>query len=201
MGNGFSGSPLTQVLIHACVHNCPENIDRDILLLLSDIPFDVKVAFHGRELRSAIELAIDLKRFDIAKMLVIAGAHPIDPCIATGTKSVGITQLLKEYYEFGTNHNITWLLHEHLLSQELSQFIQTVVSLDILNKSAVDKFASVGRHPAHAILTCGHEEMIRKFVEVHGSEILSVKDETGRSSLQIAAERGDMESVKILVHM
>ncbi len=200
MGNGLSGSPLTQVLVYASLFNCPKIIDIEIVHLLSDMPFDVKIIYQ-KDCRSLIELAIDLKRLDIAKILVQSGAHPIDPCIPTANEMVGVIQLLEEYYKFGTNYYITWLLHEYLLSDDLPEFMETVINLDIFSDAAMEIFTEVGRHPAHAILTCGHEEMIRQFIEHHGSHLLIIKDETGKSALQISAESGNMESVKILVNM
>ena len=200
MGNGLSGSPLTQILVYALVFKCPKIIDIEIAQLLIDMPLNVKVTCCNR-LRSPIEIAVDLRRFDVVKLLVRSGAHPVDPSIPTSTKAMGIIQLLEEYYEFGTNHYIMWLLHEHLLLCDLPEFIETVIDLDIVNEAIVKVFANVGRHPAHAILTCGHEEMIRKFIKRHGSDLLATKDESGKSALQISAEIGDLESVKILVNM
>ena len=107
---------------------------------------------------------------------------------------------MKEYYDFGTNDYITWLLHEHLLANDVSKFIKTVVKLDI-DEIAMELFAKVGRHPMHAILTCGHEKLIRKLLKHRGPDLLTTKDETGRSALQIATKRGDVESVRILVDL
>lgn len=186
--------------MYAIFFKCPNAIDIEIIQLLLKVPLDVDVKSH-RSFCSPIELAIDLRRFDVVKLLVRSGAHPVDPCIPAGTKAVGILQLLKEYYDFGTNTYITWLLQEHLLSHEASKFIKTVAKLDILNETAMELFAKVGRHPVHAILTCGHEKLIRKLIKHHGSSLLTIKDETGRSALQIAAKRGDMESIRILVDL
>ncbi len=200
MGSGLSGSPLTQVLVYASLFNCANAFDIEIIELLNNIPFNINIVCRN-SYRSPIELAIDLKRLDIVKLLVQSGAHPIDPCIPTGTKPVGVIQLFEEYYEFGTNIYITWLLHEYLLSHELPEFIDTVVNLEIFNEATMSMFSKVGRHPAHAILTCGHEEMIRKFIQQHGYDLLTIKDGNGTSALQISAERGDMESVRILMNM
>lgn len=198
--NSVSGSPLTQVLVYALLFKCSTAIDFETIQLLINTPLNVKVACR-KTFSSPIELAINLKRLDIAKLLVRSGAHPVDPCIPTGKEFSGIIQLLKEYYEFNTNYYIKWLLHEHLLSHDLPEFIETVLSLNILNKTTMEMFARVMRHPAHAILTSWHEEMTRKFVEFYGSDILSSKDEDGKTALQIAVEKGDIESVLILVDM
>ena len=200
MGNSLSGSPLTQLLVYASIFNCPDSIDVEIIQLLCDMPVNASVVCCER-FRSPFQLAIELRRLDIVKLLVISGAHPIDPCIPAGRKIVGIVHLLEEYYELGTNHYITWLLHNYLLSDDLPQFIESVTTLDILNKETVKTFSTVGRHPAHAILTCGHEELIRKFIKHHGPNLLTIKDENKKGALQISVESGDMESVKILVNM
>ena len=198
IGNGISGSPLTQVLVYALLFNCPKKIDIEIVQLLCDTSFDIHIACCD-SFYSPIALAISLNRLDIAKLLVKTGAHPIDPCIPTCQRVVGIIQLLQEYYKFGTNHYIRWLLHQYLLSSDLPVFIDTVTNLDILNEVTMSMFSDVGRHPAHAILTCGNGEMIRKFVVRHGSSLLIVKDENGKSALQLAAETGDLESVEALM--
>ena len=144
---------------------------------------------------SPVELAISIKRIDIAGLLISAGANPIH--ISDVVK--GVPQLLHEYFEFGTNQFITWLLHQHLLSGEVPQFIERAVKLDIFNSHGVAMFSEVGRHPAHALLTCGNEEMVAKFLQEHGKQHLTVKDSSGRTAMQIATERGDLESVEILL--
>ena len=104
---------------------------------------------------------MSIKRIDIAQQLVMAGANPINP----STVCLGVPQLLYEYYEFGTNEYISWLLDHHLLSQQLPKFIKDVVKLDVLSEKCRKMFNSVGRHPAHALLTCGNEDLIREFLE------------------------------------
>lgn len=164
------------------------------------MPFDIHVS-SGNGCYSPIEMAINLKRLDIAKLLVKAGSHPIDPRISMGYKVEGIVQLLKEYYEFGTNYYITWLFREYLLSDSLPGFIEAVSNLDILEEATVSRFAGVGRHPAHAILTCGNEDMVRRLVVQYGSDLLTTKDKRGKSALQLAAEIGDLEAVETLIEM
>ena len=197
IGNCISGSPLTQVLVYASIFRCSNTINIDIVQMLSNIPLNISI-LHHKNFHSPIELAIDLKRFDMVKLFVQSGAQP---CMPVGNEVMGAMQLLREYYDFGTNQYITWLLHEYLLSDDLPEFIEAVVNLDIFSDATMKLFAGVGRHPAHAILTCGHEEMIRKFIEHHGSELLIVKDNGGKSALQIAAERGDLETITVLINL
>lgn len=208
MANGLSGSPLTQVLVYALNFNCPELIDIEVIQDLRKTALDVEVIFHISSTNykhcawcSPIELAIDIKRIDVVKSLVKAGANPISPYSKT-SELCGVVQLFDEYYEFGTNHYILWLLHEHILSKDLPRFIETVVKLNIFNQQSVNMFTRVGRHPAHAILTCGHEEMVRRFLEHwKKSNFLKIEDTIGRTALQISAERGDLESVRVLLSL
>ena len=186
--------------MYASLFSCGEKIDIEIMQLLSEMPFNIHLS-SGNGCYSPVEMAISLKRLDIAKLLVKAGSHPIDPRITMNSKVEGIVQLLKEYYEFGTNHYITWLFREYLLSDALPDFIETVSNLEILEEATVSMFAGVGRHPAHAILTCGHEGMVRRLVVQYGSDLLTIKDKRGKSALQHAAETGDLEAVETLIKM
>lgn len=149
---------------------------------------------------SPVELAILIKRIDVAKLMVKAGANPIladsDP-----SEVAGVIHLLSEYYEFGTNHYITWLLQEHFLFHEIFNFIEKVFEVNIFNEDAMSMFIEVGRHPAHALLTCGNEEMVKKLLQIHGVSMLTVTDACGRTALQIAAGQADLESVRILLDM
>ena len=150
---------------------------------------------------SPIQLAMNLKRMDIAQQLVKAGANPIHPSL---DRVYDVPQLLTEFYEFGTNQYIAWLLHEHLPLNERPNFIKTVVELDICNEASMRLFNGVGRHPAHALLTSGSEEMIMQFLDKpgpSGANLLTVKDSTQRTALQIATKKGDLESVDILLKL
>ena len=187
-------------------HACPEQIDCEIVkcLVNRDMNLDVNVIYSLEydlsrvSWCSVVELGIMNKRMDVAKLLVISGANPIHPSLDNIS---GVVQLLEEYYEFGTNYYMRWLVHEHLLSHELHDFIKTVVDLDIFNESGIRMFTEVGRHPAHAVLTCGHEELARQFLKRHDPCLLYVKDATGRTALQISAQRGDLESVSTLLKL
>lgn len=198
---------LTYTLHHACSEEIDNEIVRCFITTESPLNFDVNVIctleFGGTsnkyiEWCSIVELGIQNKRMDVAKQLVMAGANPIHPSLDNVS---GVVQLFEEYYEFGTNKYMYWLLHQHLLSHELPPFIKTVVGLDIFNESGQRMFSEVGRHPAHAVLTCGHEEMIRQFLSHRGRDILYVKDATERTALHISAQNGDLESVKTLLKL
>ena len=109
-------------------------------------------------------MALSIKRIDIARLLVKAGANKIDAA-APGDVS-GVPSLLYEYYLFGTNEYIFWLLNQHLPYDELSncKFIENVMKVVNVNESGLRMFRRVGRHPAHALLTCGNEHLVQKFL-------------------------------------
>ena len=211
-----------------CLHNGnPEAIDEKMIKhLIDSIPrgkllnqdmaiqhctLDTKVVYHVHEksevweLCSPIELAIQIQRIDIAKQLVQAGANPI--CATDDPEQ--IIPLFLEFYEFGTNHYMSWLLHEHFPQDQIPGFIEDVLQKEIMIFSdyAKEEFKNgAGRHHVHAALTCGHEGMIRKFIERFlttddGQPMLKVKDSTERTALQIAAANGDLESVNALLNM
>ena len=203
MGNGLSGSPLTQVMVYTLNHSCPELVDIELMERLADTALDVNVYIFlsakkesaSRTWCSPIELAIMLKRIDVVKLLVTKGANAIDP----HEKIKAIPQLFVEYFSFGTNDYMKWLFDEHLRSQEILGFIQTVLNCNIMSGLCLKSFEKIGRHPAHAVLTCGCEEFIREFLKKYGESYLTVEDTVGKTALQISAERGYQESVEVLL--
>ena len=216
------------MMIYCLHHGCPEMIDEKMVKhLINCIPndklqeqngdvwqsnLDRNVAYHipdkskTRELCCPVELAIQIQRIDIAKQLVQAGA---DPICSVHDVVEQIIPLFIEFFEFGTNHYMSWLLHEHLSQDQVSGFIEKVLEKKamIFSDYAKEEFKNgAGRHHVHAALTCGHEEMIKKFVKQfpttdNGQNMLKVKDLAERTALQIAAANGDSESVIALLKM
>ena len=200
MRNSIPGSPLTQVLVHASYNN-PEIIDIEILeKLTTNTTLDIKIyCMYGRMYHyTPIILAMKCRRIDIVKILVEKGANPISPHL----KFEGVIGMLAEYYYFGTNNYLSWLLHEHLLPRGVSNFTETVFAHKdkIFNEIAKRMFQKIGRHHAHAILTCGHDELIKCFVN-DDSTLLICEDTGGRTALQISAEQGNLESIQILLSL
>ena len=224
----YNGSPLTLMLTYALHHGCPEMIDEKMItVLIKGIPkdklwketdgtkvsnFDDNIVYHipdksneTGEACSPVELAIQLQRMDIAKQFVQAGANPI--CAIDTVEQ--ILPLLLEFFEFGTNHYISWLLHEHLHPYEISGFIEKVLEKEpmIFSKYAEGEFKDgAGRHHVHGLLTCGHKEMIKRFITRFPKrgdikDMLRVQDCADRTALQIAASNGDLESVDTLLSM
>ena len=223
-----TGSPMTQMMIYCLHHGCPEMVDGKIIKCLIDsIPhdklteetdgmeysnLDKNVVYHipdksmGCELCSPVELAIQIQRIDIAKQLVQAGANPV--CADEGFVEQ-ILPLFIEFFEFGTNRYISWLLHEHLSQEQVPGFIEGVLEKQdiIFSNYAKKSFKEeAGRHHVHPVLTCGHEQMIKKFIDLFpadedGHKTLKAKDSAGRTALQVAAGNGDLESVTTLLNM
>ena len=211
------------MLVYCLHHGCREMINEKIVaFLLESVPrekrlqhngssnFDKNVANYVPEkgpkkgtMCSPIEMAIQLRRIDIAKRFVKAGA---DPICADVKLTEQILPLFLEFHEFGTNHYFSWLLHEHIPHDEISTFIEKVLEREgiIFHEYARKNFEKEsGRHHVHAPLTCGHAEMISRFLEqfpkTDGEDTVRVKDSAGRTALQIAAANGDLESFTTLL--
>ena len=142
-----------------------------------------------------MELAIKIKKFELAKFMVNTGAS------VAPRKVIGMTPVLQEYYEFGTNYFISWILHEYSIEDPhyASKFIKEVMESDPLSHKARKVFEAVGRHPAHAFLTCGHEELVSVLIQHYGPYVLMESDSNGRNAIQIVAAQGNLESVKLLL--
>ena len=208
MGNGLSGTPLTQALVY-CRHNdCPELIDKSIVQnLVSSLEpasLDIEIIYsfshNKKSVCSIIEMAIALQRMDVVKVLVEKGANPI--YVGADPREIsGVIQLLNEYYKFGTNKYISWLLHEHLSHAEIPKFIGNIMGVNIFNERAEQMFKRVGRHAAHALLVCGHKQMSSALLKTHGDHLLTVQDGNGRTALLVAASQGDLDSVKVIFNL
>ena len=149
-----------------------------------------------------LELAILNRRLDVAKMMVIKGANPIAVPGPDGVS--GVIPLIEEYYEFGTNEYIKWLFHEHLHPDVVDDHIQYLLKLDIFNPNAIAMFDQAGRHRAHALLTSGHEKVAKALIEHpdHGGiKLLNEKDAANFTAMQIAANIGDLEAVKVIMKL
>ena len=141
-------------------------------------------------------------RLDVAKMIVRQGANPVAVSGPDGVS--GVLPFMEEYYEFGTNNYIKWLFQEHLHPSKVESFIWVTLELDIFNPTAIRMFKQAGRHHAHALLTCGHEGMAKGLIKhpKHGGvNLLNEVDAANKTALQIAADEGDLESVKVLMKL
>ena len=145
---------------------------------------------------SPLSFAILLQRFDVAALLTEEGA---DPLLDLGD---GTLTCMVEYLHFGTNKFFSWLFQEHLLADKIAEFVQQLSPElpNIFSDECIQLFSECYKHPAHALLTCGNEEVV-KMVLSDDFSLLSVQDPTGKTALQIAAGQDDVVSVKLLLKM
>ena len=150
-----------------------------------------------------LELAILNRKLEVAKILVAKGANPI--AFPVGRNGIrGVIPLMEEYHTFGTNEYMKWLFHDHLHPSNVDHYIQEVLEMDIFNQVALAMFCQARRHAAHSLLTCGHEKLAKALIEHPrhgGSELLTERDPAEFTALQIAANNGDLESVKVIMKL
>ena len=209
VNNVLTGTPLTQLFVHNMLQGCNETISVEIvkplistamlnIIVYYDIPLpDFDVSGQTTPwVASPLSFAILLQRFDIAAVLTERGA---DPLLDLGD---GTLTCMVEYLHFGTNKFFSWLFQDHLLTNEITQFVEHLLPAmgDILGEECVKMFNDYYKHPAHAILTCGNEEVVKSFV-YNDMSLLSEKDPNGKTALQIAAGQGDVTSVKLLLNL
>ena len=201
MGTPRSGTPLLQMLVLAHLKQMEQK--------LPNLPLDEDVveffiesgAILSRVLRAgsysnstALELAINFQRFDIAQMLVNEGADPI--YCGDGV----VSPLFLEYAQFRTHRFVKWVLSEHLKQSDIPGFIDRLVESGVLFREEMQHTITtiLGRNAAHAILLCGHEQAIHCLVE-KCPDVLKECDSFNKTALHIAAEDGNIASVKILL--
>ena len=206
MGNQLSGTPLAQALVHCVHHNCPEILDIEIVQQLID-PSTINVIYYYHIpanpaagvpwVCTQLEFALLLQRMDIVESLLNNGADLFVKPIYNAPS------ILFEYFEFGTSNLLSWLLDQYLHLDEIPNFIEKVIEADILQSSIVNIFTEwVHRHPAHAVLTCGNEEIAKKLLHHYSTvNLLAVKEPTGRTALQVATDQGNLQAVKVIVKL
>lgn len=144
-----------------------------------------------------LEFSLLLQRMDIVELLLNNGADLfLKPIYNTPS-------LLFEYFELGTSNLLSWLFNEYLRLDEISDFIEKVLEADILQPTIVSVFTDwVHRHPVHAFLTCGNEQMARKLLHHYSARnLLAIREPTGRTALQVATDQGNLQAVKVLVKL
>lgn len=202
----MTGTPLAQALIHCVHHNLPEVLDTEIVQQLID-PSTINVIYYYHIpadpaagipwVCTQLEFSLLLQRMDIVELLLNNGADLfLKPIYNTPS-------LLFEYFELGTSSLLSWLFDHYLCLDEIPDFINKVLEADILQPTIVDVFNEwVHRHPVHAFLTCGNEEMARKLLHHYsGRNLLAIREPTGRTALQVATDQGNLQAVKVLVKL
>ena len=159
---------------------------------------------------SMLDLPLAMNRVDCAKALVKAGADPITGGWDRAEEFV-VVPMFQEYFDYGTNEYICWLLNDYIHEVDLDAFTNRIAkSIINMNKVAQDPeltwWDSQRRAPAHAILTCGHHNAIQlvksKCKDLDDSlDLCNVQSFTGKTALHIAAECGDIKSARILLEL
>lgn len=149
----------------------------------------------GSENSSALDMSINLRRFDIARLLIEAGVDPIyggDP---------QWKPIFLEYSQFGTNEFNKWLLDYYQKKNEIPAFVDRLLNGDVFSNRETQKiFSSFGRNIVHTFLLCGHEGAVSCLLgRESGADLLMECDPFKKTALHIAAEKGDIVNVKILL--
>ena len=204
IGTLTSANPLLQMMVYAKMKQEEQmlqrpTISKDIVRFFIRNGADLKLAlvrpgpyFYA----TALEMAISFHCIDVAKTLIKSGADHIFG--GDGTNST-LSPLFVEYLYFGTHNFLKWLLKEYQSRGEVSTFISRVVDCGIFSGDAAEhELQQSGRNAAHAFLLSGHEETIGLLVG-RCPDLLREGDVFMKTALHVAAEEGDMASVKILV--
>ena len=152
---------------------------------------------------SVLTLAISFHLFDIAKLVIKNGLDPI------WGGDGEVCPVFLEYYVFGTHNLLKWLLKEHY-KDNFKVFVHRLLDEDAFYKEEqVHSFKVLGKNATHAFLMCGHEEATDCLVEENkrrqqsqpdsNPDILKEVDEFQKTALHLAAEHGDIVSVKVLL--
>lgn len=195
MGAPKSGTPLIQMMVYCQIQKKPHQLDISIVHY-----FIEKGAVLSRVLDegvcencTALALSINLKRFDVTKALVQKG---VDPVLGGEPR---MRPVLQEYIQFGSNHFLSWLLNEHLPHMEIPEFIRRLFENELFANRETNHFASLlGRNSAHAFLLCGKRKAVECLLE-RQPDLLHQHDSFKKAALHIAAEKGDLETVNILL--
>ena len=145
---------------------------------------------------SALELAIVFRRIDdIAKILIEEGN--VDPLLCGDGI---VSPVLWEYALFGTINFLKLILNNYRNETQLTG--NRVLDTGILFGGPLEcKFERVyGKNTVHAFLLSAHQEIITELLGAR-PDLLEKKDPFGRTALHLAAEEGDLESVKVLLSL
>ena len=195
MGSPMSGTPLMQMMVYCQIQRAPQSLSISIIN-----HFIKKSAVLSRVLTAgfcenttALEVSIHLQRYDIAQTLVQAG---LDPILGGEPNSPPV---LMEYLQFGSHNFISWVLDEHLNPQEVPNFVRALLDKGVFSNEATNHFAEVlGRNTVHGILLCGRREAVYSLLD-EKPHFMTTCDPFKKTALHIAAEKGDINTVNILL--
>ena len=210
MGKPRTGTPLLHMFLYAHRQQMKEklehpkiNIDIVELFINSGAQLNRIISAGYSFNCSILTLAISFHLFDIAKLVI---KNRLDPIWGGDGE---ICPVFLEYYVFGTHNLLKWLLEEHY-SANFKDFVHRLLDEDAFYKpEQVHSFQVLGKNATHAFLLCGHEEAIDCLVEENirrrqsqpesNPDILKEVDAFQKTALHLAAEDGDITSVKILL--
>ena len=195
MGSPVSGTPLIQMMVYCQIKRASQNLNISIIN-----HFIGKGAVLRRvltagfcEKTTALEVSVNLQRFDIVQALVEKGVDPI-----SGGEPDSLP-ILMEYLQFGSHHFISWVLNEHLNPQEVPNFVRSLLDKGVFSNESTNQFAEVlGRNTAHAILLCGKKEAVHTLLD-EKPHFMKTCDPFKKTALHIAAEKGDINTINILL--
>ncbi|CAI8010958.1 Ankyrin-1 [Geodia barretti] len=192
--NQFIGTPLLQMLCYARIRDNPQHIDKEIVRFFVDhkdvVLTRVLTAGYIRT-STVLDTCIFLGRLDIVKKMLIPNG--IDP-IKGGYP--GMRPLFVEYVHYPSNEFLKWLFKELVTGVSVPQFIKQIFPVKRGTTHTARKI--YGKNPLHAFLLCGSGEVVDALLGLQ-PRILEEVDPFGKTALHIAAEKGDIESLKILL--
>ena len=201
MGNTECGSPLLQLIAYAQIKKLEEGekeakIDKSIveLFIKKGAQLSRVIRARGCNNSTALVFAINHQRLDIIQLLIDNGVDPI----LCGDGDV--SSLFTEYAHLSSHKFIQWLLNERIPESEIQSFINRILETQVLIRDTTKRRMNCKfyKAPAHAFLLCGHKLFIECLVEKK-PELVKEVDPFGRTALHLAAEEGDLDSVKILL--
>ena len=218
-----TGTPICQLLVHWHDKGGEKLSDKDFDTVLKHFKdkgakLDGKMVVHhaGLDTKDSkikfgmLDLPLSMKRIDCAKTLVEIGVDLISGG-SPECASIAIVPMFQEYRDHGTNKFICWAFNEYIpshpeLNIDLKRIIRSIINMKKRDEDPMFRWwPTVQRTPAHAILTSHHEETIKRLVQLSNQEFnLNLLEEqtcTGKTALHVAAENGDVESVRILLQL
>ena len=104
--------------------------------------------------------------------------------------------LFVEYVHYPSNEFLKWLFKELVTGVSVPGFIKQIFPMKRGTTHTARKI--YGKNPLHAFLLCGSGEVVDALLGLQ-PRILEEVDPFGKTALHIAAEKGDIESLKILL--
>ena len=212
------GTPVSQLMLHCLIEDKYANLRRMLEYFIQKrANLKVKITFQDGRLHQMkegkitgqgygmLDLALSAKRIDCAKVIVKAGVDLISGGCPEG-ETFDVVPMFQEYRDHGTNKFICWAFNEYILRLneiDLKRIIRCIINMKKEDEKSCF-WQCVRRSPAHAVLTCHHEETIKHLVRCgndNGLDLLDERSCTGKTALHVAAENNDVESVQILLQM